>query len=76
MFQYDIKESRALLVPEFFTMCYNYLFRPQLILAVGNYMNSSKRGAVYGFKLQSLDMVSMHYVCTRVGSTFCSVKGT
>jgi len=29
----------------------------QIILAFGNYMNSSKRGAVYGFKLQSLDMV-------------------
>ena len=31
----------------------------QIILAFGNYMNSSKRGAVYGFKLQSLDMVSI-----------------
>jgi len=30
----------------------------QIILAFGNYMNSAKRGAVYGFKLQSLDMVS------------------
>lgn len=30
----------------------------QIILAIGNYMNSAKRGAVYGFKLQSLDMVS------------------
>lgn len=30
----------------------------QIILALGNYMNSSKRGAVYGFKLQSLDLVS------------------
>ncbi|KAH0509805.1 Formin-like protein 3 [Microtus ochrogaster] len=28
-----------------------------IILALGNYMNSSKRGAVYGFKLQSLDLV-------------------
>ena len=36
-----------------------YLFFPQIILAIGNYMNSSKRGAVYGFKLQSLDMVSI-----------------
>nr|XP_039251877.1 formin-like protein 2 isoform X1 [Styela clava] len=27
----------------------------EIILALGNYMNSSKRGAVYGFKLQSLD---------------------
>ncbi|NWS29329.1 FMNL3 protein, partial [Polioptila caerulea] len=29
----------------------------EIILALGNYMNSSKRGAVYGFKLQSLDLV-------------------
>ncbi|WAQ94526.1 FMNL3-like protein [Mya arenaria] len=28
-----------------------------IILAFGNYMNSAKRGAVYGFKLQSLDML-------------------
>ena len=34
------------------------VFFYQIILAFGNYMNSSKRGAVYGFKLQSLDMVS------------------
>ncbi|XP_061186189.1 formin-like protein isoform X5 [Saccostrea echinata] len=29
----------------------------EIILAIGNYMNSAKRGAVYGFKLQSLDML-------------------
>ncbi|XP_052246158.1 formin-like protein isoform X2 [Dreissena polymorpha] len=29
----------------------------EIILAFGNYMNSAKRGAVYGFKLQSLDML-------------------
>ncbi|KAI0214437.1 Formin-like protein [Lamellibrachia satsuma] len=29
----------------------------EIILAFGNYMNSSKRGGVYGFKLQSLDML-------------------
>ncbi|XP_075913628.1 formin-like protein 2 isoform X2 [Petromyzon marinus] len=29
----------------------------EIILAFGNYMNSSKRGAVYGFKLQSLDLL-------------------
>uniref|UniRef100_A0A8C8RW19 Formin like 3 n=1 Tax=Pelusios castaneus TaxID=367368 RepID=A0A8C8RW19_9SAUR len=29
----------------------------EIILALGNYMNSSKRGCVYGFKLQSLDLV-------------------
>lgn len=30
----------------------------EVILAFGNYMNSSKRGGAYGFKLQSLDVVS------------------
>ena len=29
----------------------------QIILAIGNYMNSSKRGGVYGFKLQSLQLL-------------------
>ncbi|KAG7477373.1 hypothetical protein MATL_G00068900 [Megalops atlanticus] len=29
----------------------------EIILALGNYMNSSRRGAVYGFKLQSLDLL-------------------
>ncbi|XP_034049355.1 formin-like protein 1 [Thalassophryne amazonica] len=29
----------------------------EIILAFGNYMNSSKRGAAYGFHLQSLDML-------------------
>uniref|UniRef100_A0A8C8RWH2 Formin like 3 n=1 Tax=Pelusios castaneus TaxID=367368 RepID=A0A8C8RWH2_9SAUR len=32
----------------------------EIILALGNYMNSSKRGCVYGFKLQSLDLVRTH----------------
>ncbi len=31
----------------------------QIILAFGNYMNSSKRGGVYGFKVASLDMVRL-----------------
>lgn len=30
----------------------------KVILAFGNYMNSSKRGSAYGFRLQSLDLVS------------------
>ncbi|XP_043938130.1 formin-like protein 3 [Protopterus annectens] len=30
----------------------------EIVLALGNYMNSSKRGAIYGFKLQSLDLLS------------------
>ncbi|KAJ3608183.1 hypothetical protein NHX12_025233 [Muraenolepis orangiensis] len=29
----------------------------EIILAFGNYMNSSKRSAVYGFRLQSLDLL-------------------
>uniref|UniRef100_W5N1V6 Formin like 1 n=1 Tax=Lepisosteus oculatus TaxID=7918 RepID=W5N1V6_LEPOC len=29
----------------------------EIILAFGNYMNSSKKGAAYGFRLQSLDML-------------------
>ncbi|XP_067869288.1 formin-like protein 1 [Heterodontus francisci] len=29
----------------------------EIILAFGNYMNSSKKGAVYGFRLQSLDLL-------------------
>ncbi|KAG5836218.1 hypothetical protein ANANG_G00252250 [Anguilla anguilla] len=29
----------------------------EIILALGNYMNSSRRGSVYGFKLQSLDLL-------------------
>lgn len=33
----------------------------EVILAFGNYMNSSKRGGAYGFKLQSLDIVSSLY---------------
>ena len=43
-------------------LCVSYLLIPlvylKIILALGNYMNSSKRGCVYGFKLQSLDLVS------------------
>jgi len=31
----------------------------EVILAFGNYMNSSKRGGAFGFKLQSLDIVSL-----------------
>ena len=35
------------------------LFPFQILLAFGNYLNSSKRGGVYGFKLHSLDIVSL-----------------
>lgn len=41
----------------------------QIILALGNYMNSSKRGSVYGFKLQSLDLVSL---VVEVATYWCS----
>ena len=36
----------------------------EVILAFGNYMNSAKRGAVYGFKLQSLEAVSFNLCST------------
>lgn len=53
----------------------------EIILAFGNYMNSSKRGPVYGFKLQSLDMLVdcksadkkisvMHYLVETVQDRF------
>lgn len=38
-------------------LTFSHASSEQIILALGNYMNSSKRGAVYGFKLQSLDLV-------------------
>lgn len=34
----------------------------ELILAYGNYMNSGKRGGVFGFKLQSLDTVCVGFL--------------
>ncbi|XP_076094984.1 formin-like protein 3 isoform X3 [Mytilus galloprovincialis] len=53
----------------------------EIILAFGNYMNSAKRGPVYGFKLQSLDMLMdtkskdknvslMHYLVKTVQERF------
>lgn len=44
----------------------------QIILALGNYMNSSKRGAVYGFKLQSLDLVKKKKKRNRIFRRFKS----
>lgn len=32
----------------------------KIVLAFGNYMNSSKRGLASGFRLQSLDLVSLN----------------
>ncbi|XP_055594773.1 formin-like protein [Uranotaenia lowii] len=53
----------------------------EIILAFGNYMNSSKRGPAYGFKLQSLDtlldtksndkrMSLMHYIVATIRLKF------
>uniref|UniRef100_A0A8C1T5C6 Formin-like 2a n=1 Tax=Cyprinus carpio TaxID=7962 RepID=A0A8C1T5C6_CYPCA len=57
----------------------------EIILALGNYMNSSKRGAVYGFKLQSLDllldtkstdrkMTLLHYIANVVKDKYQQVS--
>uniref|UniRef100_A0A3P8SI74 Formin-like 2b n=1 Tax=Amphiprion percula TaxID=161767 RepID=A0A3P8SI74_AMPPE len=57
----------------------------EIILALGNYMNSSKRGAVYGFKLQSLDLLLetkstdrkqtlLHYIANVVREKYSSVS--
>jgi len=53
----------------------------EIILAFGNYMNSAKRGAVYGFKLASLETLVdtkstdkkqnlLHYICSVVESYY------
>ncbi len=41
---------------KFILKFYSILF--QIVLAFGNYMNSSKRGPAYGFKLASLEIVN------------------
>lgn len=57
----------------------------EIILALGNYMNSSKRGAVYGFKLQSLDLLLdtkstdrkitlLHYIANVVHEKYTQVS--
>uniref|UniRef100_A0A8C1AGH3 Formin-like 2a n=1 Tax=Cyprinus carpio carpio TaxID=630221 RepID=A0A8C1AGH3_CYPCA len=57
----------------------------EIILALGNYMNSGKRGAVYGFKLQSLDllldtkstdrkMTLLHYIANVVKDKYQQVS--
>ncbi|XP_062271330.1 LOW QUALITY PROTEIN: formin-like protein 2 [Scomber scombrus] len=57
----------------------------EIILALGNYMNSSKRGAVYGFKLQSLDLLLetkstdrkqtlLHYISNVVRQKYSAVS--
>lgn len=53
----------------------------EIILAFGNYMNSSKRGPVYGFKLQSLETIYdtkthdkrqtlLHYIVSTIQEKF------
>ncbi|XP_065897547.1 formin-like protein 2 isoform X2 [Dysidea avara] len=53
----------------------------EIILAVGNYMNSSKRGGIFGFRLQSLDILSelkstdgrmtlLHYIASLIEKQF------
>lgn len=52
-----------------------------MVLAFGNYLNSSKRGPAYGFKLQSLDKLSdtkstdkrvclLHYIVATIRQNF------
>jgi len=50
--------------------CFDVVSGMQIILAFGNYVNSSKRGSAYGFKLQSLDMVILVY-CWLCVDRFC-----
>ena len=58
----------------------------ELILALGNYMNSAKKGPCYGFKLQSLDSLTItkstdkkqhlvHYLNDLVLSRYPELKG-
>ena len=57
----------------------------EIILALGNYMNSHKKGACYGFKLQSLDSLTItktsdkkanfvHYLADLVDKKFPELK--
>ena len=58
----------------------------EIILAFGNYMNSSKKGAAYGFKMSSLDNLSItkssdkkstivHYLVDVVNAKYPELKG-
>ena len=58
----------------------------EIILAFGNYMNSSKKGAAYGFKMSSLDSLSItkssdkkttivHYLVDVVNAKYPDLKG-
>ena len=58
----------------------------EIILAFGNYMNSSKKGSAYGFRMSSLDNLSItkssdkkttivHYIVDVVNSKYPDLKG-
>merc|ERR1719192_1884200 len=58
----------------------------EIILAFGNYMNSSKKGSAYGFRMSSLDNLSItkssdkkttivHYIVDVVNSKYQDLKG-
>ena len=59
----------------------------EIILAFGNYMNSSKKGPCYGFKLSSLDSLTitksgmdkqrhlLHYIIDMVNEKYPELKG-
>ena len=58
----------------------------EIILAFGNYMNSSKKGSAYGFKLQSLDNLNItkssdkrstivHYIVEVVNDKYADLRG-
>ncbi len=48
---------------------FTYTANVQIILAFGNYMNSSRRGAVYGFKLESLGRVGLTWIVCIIACT-------
>ncbi|XP_069809219.1 formin-like protein 1 isoform X2 [Dendropsophus ebraccatus] len=58
----------------------------ELVLAFGNFMNSSKRGAAYGFRLQSLDVLLdtkstdrkqtlLHYLVRTINAKYPNLSG-
>ncbi|XP_064401214.1 formin-like protein 1 isoform X1 [Halichondria panicea] len=70
-----------------FPVLHRFVTNFRIILAFGNYMNSSKRGGVYGFKVASLDMLRdskapsdhtvtlMHYVAGVIRDKFPLLLG-
>uniref|UniRef100_A0A1I7XS30 FH2 domain-containing protein n=1 Tax=Heterorhabditis bacteriophora TaxID=37862 RepID=A0A1I7XS30_HETBA len=83
----DFDESAALLEPQFThvtaaSKCAreaSHFHRVlEVILAFGNYMNSGRKGSVYGFKLSSLDSVRLPLIINILHSAYyhgiCSVQ--